>query len=125
MDGNVVSLAARRANQPEILPKLERQDALARLRRRVRPGDIIYMVLRHYSAESNWLVCDFYLIDGHNVGCITTDVARAVDRYDPAREIGMKIVRPPGRDVLRDLIDGTLSRLLFGEAEEIRHQVIR
>ncbi|HEX3349135.1 MAG TPA: hypothetical protein VHS58_13645 [Acetobacteraceae bacterium] len=125
MPATVISLASRRAGQPDGIVQLQRQDALARLRQRVRPGDILYTVLRHYNAANDWLICDFYLIDGHHVGCITTDVARALERYDPEREVGVKIARPIGRDVLCDLIDGTLSRLLFGAADEIRHQVIR
>ena len=125
MAANVISLASRRSALPDGMAQLQRQDALARLRQRIRPGDIVYAVLRHYNAANDWLICDFYLIDGHHVGCITTEVARALDRYDPERETGMKIMRPSGRDVLCELIDGKLSRLLFGAADEIRHQVIR
>ena len=41
-------------------------------------------------------------------------------------EVGVKLARPRGRDLLRELIDGALSRLLFGELRtQVRHQVIR
>ena len=125
MAATVISLAAaRRATVPSASVRLQCQDALARLRQRVQPGDIIYVVLRHDDPGKDWMVCDFYLIDGHHVGCITTEVGRALERFEPDRA-GIKIARPPGRDVLCDLIDGKLSRLLFGRADEVRHQVIR
>jgi hypothetical protein len=124
MSATVVSLASRRIATAGGMSDLAKQDAVARLRRRIAPGVIIYAVLRHHSAANDWIICDFYLIDGHNVACLTEDVARAVERFDPSREVGVRLVRSPGRNVLRDVIDVGLSKLLFGVPDAIRHQVI-
>lgn len=125
MVGNIVSLASRRSVVPGAMLELEKQDAISRLRGHITRDFIVYAVLRFYSSENDWIVCDLYLIDGHHVMSVTDDIGRALDRHDPSREVGLKLARPRGRDPLRELIDGALSRLLFGVPDQVRHQVIR
>lgn len=101
-----------------------RRQAVVRLRRILPPASLVYVMRRWHHPDNDWLVCDFFRIDGHFVSCITEDVALAIDRYDPAREIGVKLHRPQGSDPLTALIDGTLSRLLHGEPGVVQHVVI-
>ncbi len=125
MQGNVISLASRRAVLPGAFQELERQDAMTRLRGLVVAGTIVYVVLRSRSPRNDSLVCDLYLIDGHRVTCVTEEIGRVLDCFDPREEIGVRFLQARGRDPLRDLIDGSLSRLLFGERDLVRHQMIR
>jgi hypothetical protein len=124
MQGNVISLASRRAAIPGAMDDLERQDSITRLRGRILCGAIVYVVIRSRGPDGDWFVCDLYLIDGHRVAWITDDVGRALDCLAPHAGPGLKFTRPRGRNPLRELIDGSLSRLLFGERDQIRHQVI-
>lgn len=101
-----------------------RRQAVERLRRVLSPGSIVYVMKRWHHPDNDWLVCDFFRIDGHFVSCITEDIALAIDRYDPTREVGVKLHRPRGTDPLTVLIDGTLSRLLHGEPGAVQHVVI-
>ena len=88
-------------------------------------GSIVYTVRRWGSHPDNeWLVQDFFRIDAHDVTCITRDVAMALERFDPAREVGVKLIRVGGMDPLVALIDGALSRLLHGEPAVVQHAVI-
>ena len=108
---------------PPISPA-ERRDAIERLRAALPEGSIVYVTRRCYHPDNDWLICDFFRIQGHIVSCITRDVAIAIDRYDPEREVGVRLHRPRRADPLTVLIDGTLSRLLHGEPGAVQHVVI-
>jgi hypothetical protein len=101
-----------------------RHQAVERLRASLPPGSLLYVTRHWYRPENEWLVCDFFRIDGHFVDCVTADVALAIDRYDPEREVGVKLHRPRGADPLTALIDGTLSRVLHGEPGAVQHVII-
>jgi hypothetical protein len=127
-EGNIVYLAGWRAVvaglQPASVPTDERLEAVTRLSSKIERGSIIYAVLRLHDPSNDWLVCDFYLIDGYDVQCVTADVAYAIERHDPKRDVGIKLRRPKGANPLTRLIDGTLSKALFGEPGLISHQLI-
>lgn len=115
----------RRPVRPAPEPKsAERDEAIERLRVLLSPGSLVHVVRRWYHPDNDWLTCDFFHIDGHFVTCITRDVALAIDRYDPARECGVKLTRSRGVDPLVALIDGTLARLLHGEPGAVQHVLI-
>jgi hypothetical protein len=131
LSGNVISLAdVRRAGHaaamqpPAPAVAYDRRQAIERLRRMLPPGSIVYTVRRWFHPDNDWLVCDFFRIDAHDVTCITRDVAMALERFDPEREVGVKLIRLGGIDPLVALIDGALSRLLHGEPAVVQHAVI-
>ncbi len=101
-----------------------RDQAVARLRKCLPAASLVYVTRRWHHPDNDWLICDFFHIDGHFVSRITEDVALAIDRYDPEREVGVKLHRPRGSDPLTALIDGTLSRVLHGEPGAVQHVVI-
>lgn len=107
-EGNVVFLSRRTE-----APADPKRDALARLRAVLPRGAILYAVRRAHDPGFGWIVCDFYRIEGADVTCLTTDVAQALDCFDPAREIGVKLRRAQGAEPLAGAID-RLSTLLFG-----------
>jgi hypothetical protein len=110
------------ASDPIYAP--ERGLAVHHLRGVIRRHSIVYAVLRRDSPANDWLICDLYLVEGHAVTRITDDVAHATGTYDPEREVGLKLDRPPGSRPLLALIEGSLSRALFGESGQISHGVI-
>lgn len=88
---------------------------VARLRALLRPDALLYAVRRFHDPDCDWLVCDFFRIDGPDVACLTRDVAIAIGRFDPEREVGVKLHRPFGADdPLRAAIEDRLSLALFG-----------
>jgi hypothetical protein len=101
-----------------------RDMAIARLRAKVQRDAIIYAVRRAHDRGFGWIVCDFYLIDGPAVECITADVARALECHDHAREVGVKLRSAPGQDPLAPAIERRLATLLFGRAGTLRHRLI-
>jgi hypothetical protein len=127
-EGNIVYLAGWRAVvaglQPAAVQPDERKEAVTRLSTKIAPGSIVYAVLRLHDPSNDWLVCDFYLINGYDVQCVTADVAHAIERFDPQRDVGVKVRRPKGVNPLTRLIDSTLSKALFGEPGQISHQLI-
>jgi hypothetical protein len=102
----------------------DRRQAIERLRRALSPGGIVYTVRRWFHPDNDWLVCDFFHINAHDVTCITQDVALALECFDPGREVGVKLDRPGRTDPLAALIDGRLSTLLYGEPGVVQHAVI-
>ncbi|CAH2599316.1 conserved protein of unknown function [Rhodovastum atsumiense] len=130
--GNVVTLAAFRRpadpvaaeQRPPAADAYDRRQAIERLRHALPPGSLVYVVRRWFHPDNDWLVCDFFRIDAHEVICITQDVALATERFDPAREVGLKLHRSQRLDPLTTLIDGTLARLLHGEPGAVQHVVI-
>jgi hypothetical protein len=117
---------ARPRREPEAAPNPmpDRRAAVERLRRRLPEDSLVYVTRRWFNPANEWLIVDFFHIDGHSVTCITEDVAVAIDRYDPEREVGLKLYRPGGMDPLAVLIDGTLSRVLHGAGGAVQHVVI-
>jgi hypothetical protein len=113
--GNVVAFS--RAPDPK-------REAIARLRAALPRGCIIYAVRRAHDPGFGWIVCDFYRIEGNEVTCLTADIAHALDCFDPAREVGVKLRRARGSDPLAEAIDGRLSTLLFGAPGAITQRVI-
>ena len=105
-------------------PDEDRRLARERLQRALPPGSIVYVVRRWFNPGNDWLICDFFRIERHDVTCITRDVALAIDRFDPEREIGVKLQRRAGQDPLTALIDGVLARALHGEPGAVQHLVI-
>jgi hypothetical protein len=104
---------------------VQRDDAITRLRGRVPAGTIVYVVMRDRDPDNDWMICDLYLIDGHRVTCVTDDVARVLGCFDPRFDPGIRLARAPGGDdPLRQLIDRSLSRLLFNAPGQVSHQVI-
>jgi hypothetical protein len=101
-----------------------RQEAIARLREALPRDSVVYAVRRAHDAEFGWIVCDFYRIDGTDVTCISKDVALALECYDPAREVGVKLRRSQGVDPLAPIIAGRLSTVLFGRPNALRHCMI-
>lgn len=116
-EGNVVFLSRRDAPEP-------RQLALGRLRALLPPGSILYAVRRAHDDGFGWIVCDFYRIESGDVICLTEEVARALDCFDPRREVGVKLQCAQGHDPLSRAIDGRLSTLLYGAPGEIGQRVI-
>ena len=116
-EGNVVFLSRRGVPEPK-------QVAIARLRALLPPGSILYAVRRAHDDGFGWIVCDFYRIDTGDVTCLTEEVARALDCFDPRREVGVKLRRAQGHDPLAGAIDGRLSMLLHGEPGEIGQRMI-
>jgi hypothetical protein len=124
--GNVIYLAGLGGRpRPQAAFEQERRDAVKLLQEIIHPDSIVYIVPRIDDPDSDWLIVDFFLIDGPHVVCVTTEVAHATNQYDPEREVGLKLRRPRGTNPLRTLIDGTLSRVLFSEPDRVRHQLIR
>ena len=116
--GNVVVLA-----RPPVGAS-QRLAAVERLRQHVQRDTILYAVRRAHDAGFGWLVVDIMLIDGRNIACITADVAMALECFDPAREVGMKLRRGATLDILGECIDGRLSTLLFGAPDLLQHAMI-
>ena len=117
--GNVVTLI--RASLRATPAARARQDAIDRLRARVRRDTIMYAVRRAHDPEFGWLVCDVYLIDGADIDCVTDDLAHALECFDPAREVGVKLRGRAGAGPLVNAIDLRLSALLFGTPNALRH----
>ena len=105
-------------------PADPKRDAIARLRMALPRGAIIYAVPRARDPASNWIVCDFYRIDDGEVRSISADVAQALECFDPAREVGVKLRCGPGRHPLTAAIDGRLSTLLFGAPGLVGHRMM-
>lgn len=119
-EGNVVFLS-RRTVAPAADPKAE---AIARLRAALPLGSVLYAVRRAHDPGFGWIVCDFYRIEAGEVTRLTEEVARALDCFDPAREIGVKLRRAQGGDPLAGAIDGRLSTLLHGAPGAIGQRMI-
>lgn len=117
--GHVLFLPREGAVVPEA-----RYAAIERLRALLPPGAVLYAVRRAHDAQMGWIVCDFYRIENGDVACLTEDVARALDCFDPAREVGVKLRSSPGIDPLAGAIDGRLSTLLHGGPGEIGQRMI-
>ncbi len=120
-EGNVVFLSRRMAAPAAADPKLE---AVARLRAVLPRGSILYAVRRAHDPDTGWIVCDFYRIEAGEVTRLTDEVARALDCFDPAREVGVKLRRAQGFDPLAGAIDGRLSTLLHGTPGAIGQRMI-
>lgn len=136
-DGNVVyldrfggraGLAAGTAGRQRKVGPAEREAtrhaARERLRALLTPGALVHAVLRFHDPECDWLVCDFYLIDGAEVTYLTQDVALAIEQDDPEREIGIRLHRPASGNALERAINDRLSRALFGKRGLLRHRAI-
>jgi hypothetical protein len=106
--GNVVHLSRGTASAADA-----KRQAVERLRALLPGGGILYAVRRAHDPGFGWIVCDFYRIDGSDVLRVTEDVARALDCFDPAREIGVKLRSAAAGDPLAAATD-RLSTLLFG-----------
>ena len=115
--GNVVMLA----RKPEAASL--RRAAIERLRARLPRATILYAVMRANDPGLGWLIVDMVLIDGCAVERVTPDVAQALGCFDPAREVGMKLRRGAGPDILGESV-GRLSTLLFGAPDQLRHALI-
>lgn len=115
--GNIVTLA-RKPHAADL-----RRAAIDRLRDRLARDSILYAVRRAHDPGFGWLVVDMMLIDGCAVECISADVARALGCFDPAREVGIKLRRAAGPDILAESV-GRLSSLLFGAPGLLRHALI-
>ena len=76
---------------------------------------------RAHDPGFGWIVCDFYRIEGTAAECISADVARVLECYDPAREVGVRLRRSQGVDPLAPIIAGRLSTVLFGRPGALAH----
>ena len=120
-EGNVVFLSRRMVAPAAADP---RRDALARLRAALPRGSVLYAVRRAHDPGCGWIVCDFYRIEAGEVTRLTEEVARALDCFDPAREIGVKLRRAQGGEPLAAASDGRLSTLLHGTPGAIGQRMI-
>ncbi len=89
-----------------------RREAVAHLRAMLPRGATLYAVRRAHDPGFGWIVCDFYRIDGTDVTCVSEPVARVLECFDPAREVGVKLRRAQGGDPLALAAD-RLSVALF------------
>ena len=98
----------------------ERDEAIARLREILQPGDTVYTVVRHVSASGVSRVIDLYYFETSRDGKIYKSwlsgrAARAIGWKLDAKHDGIK-VQGCGMDMGFHVIS-TLSRVLFPDAE--------
>ena len=100
--------------------KLERDNAIKKLRELVPQGATIYVLLRHKNKLGTCRWLEFYVVRDSDLKRITWDVTQAIDGTY-CREHDALQVTGAGLDVGYASVD-SLSHVLFGTSRALRHQ---
>jgi hypothetical protein len=110
------------ADKPLTRKEAERAEAIESLRKRLKPGDTVYTILRHVSASGMSRCLDICIIKEDKPLRLTWSAARALDAaYDKKRETLR--VFGVGEDKGFATIYN-LSHLLFGDGYALQHRWI-
>ena len=97
----------------------ERDEAVAYLRKKLRPGTTVYTVLRSVSASGMSRCLDLYCVHQGEIIRLTWSAAKALDQTYDSRRQALRVAGC-GFDVGHDAAY-SLGLALFGDGDALRH----